>query len=467
MMDLSRRYRALRRAKDPARLDLGGMRSLVLVSVLALTAACDKELILEGERFDPRTPLEASLQVEGQPAPTDSARQSTNESRPIAIPAARANADWTHRGGSNRNLSGNGVLSATPGLIWSANIGAGDSRKFRITATPVVAENRIFAMNATGGVTALGTNGGMLWSAVLKPDGARGDVSGGGLAYGAGRLFATTGYGELIALDPATGTIVWRQKLGAPGSAAPSVDGGTVYAVARNSSALAVDARSGKVQWQLPATPSPSGFLGSAGPAITDTAVLFPFSSGEVVAASKDDGTKVWSSTVAGARLGRGYTSVTDITGDPVVDGRVTYVGNQSGRTAAMDTATGARIWTAPEAAYGPVLPVGGSVFLISDEAKLVRLDAATGAAVWSVEMPYFEATKPSKLKAITAHQGPVLAGGRLVVASGDGVLRLFSPTDGALVGAVPLPGGAASAPILAGGVLYVVSSRGQLNAFR
>ncbi len=34
-------------------------------------------------------------------------------------------------------------------------------------------------------------------------------------------------------------------------------------------------------------------------------------------------------------------------------------------RLRAIDTASGERIWTATEAAYGPVLPVGGSVFLV------------------------------------------------------------------------------------------------------
>jgi len=59
------------------------------------------------------------------------------------------------------------------------------------------------------------------------------------------------------------------------------------------------------------------------------------------------------------------------------------------------------------------------------------------------------------------------LAGGRLIVASGDGAIRMFNPTDGALVGQVALPGGATSAPALAGGMMFVVSGNGQLQAFR
>ena len=97
-----------------------------------------------------------------------------------------------------------------------------------------------------------------------------------------------------------------------------------------------------------------------------------------------------------------------------------------------------------------PPLVFGGSVFVVNDEARLVRLDATTGAVVWAVEMPYWDTDKPRKRKAITAHYGPVLAGGNLVVAGGDGQLRLFDPASGTMTGGVAIPGGAASSPALA-----------------
>lgn len=65
------------------------------------------------------------------------------------------------------------------------------------------------------------------------------------------------------------------------------------------------------------------------------------------------------------------------------------------------------------------------------------------------------------------AHYGPVLAGGRLLVASNDGVIRSFNPVDGTLIGTVDIPGGATTNPVIVGGVMYVVSTKGQLHAFR
>ena len=442
------------------------------VSALALTAllaGCgEKELILQGERFDIRTPLEASLPTEDQPNPTAPEAAPPAQAAPISLPAMTANAEWTHRGGNVRHLSPHGALSAQPTRVWSANVGAGNSRRNRISAAPVVAEGRVYTMDSANTVAATSTAGQALWSVTLASQGGDASVvSRGGRAFGAGRLFVANGLGELLAMDPASGAVIWRQRLGAPVTGAPAVEGGIVYVVSRDGGAWGVDVADGRVKWTLSGTPSRSGMIGSAAPAITDRAVILPFGSGEVVAALRKSGTRVWGQAVAGERRGRGYAGFTDITGDPVVVGSTVYVGTPAGRTAALSASGGERIWTANEGALGPVLVAGGALFLVNDEARLVRLDAATGAVVWSVEMPYFTTQKAKRRKAITAHYGPVMAGGRIVVASGDGLLRLFSPVDGSLVGTADIPGGAASQPALAGGALFVMGGNGQLHAFR
>ena len=67
----------------------------------------------------------------------------------------------------------------------------------------------------------------------------------------------------------------------------------------------------------------------------------------------------------------------------------------------------------------------------------------------------------------VIAHHGPILAGGRLIVTSGDGLIRQFDPVSGAALETEKVPGGATTSPVVAGGVLYVVSKTGKLHAFR
>jgi outer membrane protein assembly factor BamB len=449
----------------------GLTKQVLAVSALALLlAGCEREVILQGERFDVRAPLEASIPTEAQPNPQAAALLPQNASAPIALPGAGANAEWSHRGGSARHMGAHGQLSAAPARVWSAAIGTGNSKRGRVTAAPVVAGGRVFALDARSKLTAFSTGGGLLWAADLKAefDKNASDVSGGGLATSGGQVFATTGLGELVALDAATGAVQWRQRFDAPVIGAPTVEGNTVYAVARDGSAVAVDTANGKIRWTVGGTRAASGMVGTGSPGVGEGLAVFPFAAGEVSAVKTADGAKAWGAAVAGQRLGRAYAAgMGDLTGDPVIAGGVVYVGSAAGRTAAFNAETGQRLWTANEGAMNPPLVVGGSVFVVNDEARLVRLDASTGAVIWAVQMPYYKAEKPKRWKAITAHYGPVLAGGRVTVVSSDGGIRMFNPVDGALVGTGEIPGGAASPAALAGGMLFVVGGNGQIHAFR
>lgn len=445
-----------------------GGKLMVGAGLLALLVGCgQREVILKGERFPVRADLAASIPVEGQPAPTAPA-QAENQSVAISL-GPQSSGDWTHRAGNARHLMPHAALSSTPQLAWTAKIGAGSSRKNRIGAAPVVADGRIFTIDAGVGVTATSTAGATLWSTDLTADFDKGGgQSAGGLATAGSRVFATTGYGELVALDAASGAVLWRQRVDAPISGAPATDGQAVYVSGRDGSAWAVDAADGKVIWQVVGTPGSAAYVGTAAPTVGDRAVIFPSSGGDLMAVLKiGGGTKIWQASLAGKRLGRAYALTPDVTGDAVIAGKTLFAGSGSGRTVAMSASSGERIWSAGEGALGPVAVAGGSIFLVNDEAKLVRLDAATGTPIWSVEMPYYTKDKIKRRKAIYAHYGPVMAGGRIIVVSSDGILRVFDPADGSLAYTAEIPGGAAAQPAVAGGTLYVVGGNGQLHAFR
>lgn len=434
---------------------------LGLATVLALSACAEREVTLIGEREELRSVL--SEQVPG-----DIPEAPVNQEAPIALPAQVSNANWTQGSGTPSTRVAHAALGAAPQLIWQAKIGEGDGRKVFITSDPVVAEGRIFTLDATGHVAATAPSGAALWMTDLVPPQDRvGQASGGGIAYGEGRVFVTTGFGELSALDPETGAVLWQQKLLAPATGAPTVYDGLVYVTSGESQAWALDVETGRVKWQLSATPDVNNFSGAPSPALTDQFALFGFGSGEVQAAFRQGGMSVWSTVITGRRPGFARANVNDITGDPVVVGDTVYTGNQSGRFVALDLASGTRQWTADEGPMGPAWVTGGAVFLVSDRNQLVRLDAETGARVWGVDLPYFQKARPRRQSAVYAHFGPVLAGGRLVVASSDGYLRFFDPVSGALTGTAELPAGAASAPVVAGGVLYVLNKKGQLLAYR
>lgn len=429
-------------------------RALAL-AILFLGACGEKELILPGERFDIRESIE----------PISASAQAT----PIRLSSQVSHNQWTHRAGTASHSIQNSVLSAVPVQIWTATIGKAAGRKHRITADPVSTGGRIFTLDSRATVAATSSAGVRLWSRDLTPPSEdTDDASGGGLAAVGDQVFVTTGFGELVALNATDGAEQWRQELEAAATGAPTVSGGLVYVVTRDARAWAIEADTGRVRWSLTGAPSASGVIGGAGPAVNDRLAVFPFGSAGLVATFPKGGLRVWGGSVSGNRLGRAYANVTDISGDPVIIGDVIYAGNPSGRTVALDAATGERIWTAQEGAISPVWIEGGSLFLVSDQAQLVRLNAKTGERIWDVGLPYIVPKRRKKrLRDIYSHFGPVLAGDRLWVASNDGQLRGFDPVNGSLLATIALPGGAATRPIVVGGVLYVVNQDGQLLAFR
>jgi outer membrane protein assembly factor BamB len=427
--------------------------SASFLALVALSACGEKDIILPGTR----EPIRAEA-------------EQVNRAVPIILSAPQANASWTHRNGDADHNSSQPALGAALTQIFAVDIGEGDSKGARITADPIVANGIVYTLDARSHVTATTTGGAPVWSAdVTPPTDTRSDASGGGLAFGSGRLFVSTGYGTLAALDPATGGVIWVQELDAPGTSAPTVLGDLAYVVSRDSRAWAIDVTNGRIRYQLSGIPSTTSFAGGAGPAVTDDLAVFPFSSGEVMAVFPQGGIQRWSSVISGDRPGQAVGDLSDIGGDPVIDGDRVYVGNFSGVTVALDAASGERIWTAGEGAAGPVWPAGNSVFMVNDLNELVRLDSETGEPIWRVALPDFVKTGSflRKGRTVYAHFGPIMAGNRLVVASSDGQLRSFDPTFGDLVGRVALPGGAASSPAIANGVLYVVNKNGQLLAFR
>ena len=440
------------------------MTRLPLIAALAgltiLPGCIQREEILQGERLDPR----AVLSPDGPAAEGGI----TTANVALSLPPVRGNSDWPQRAGNALHASGNEAIGAGTARVFAVDIGAASDRRHRITADPIVAAGLVFTMDSGATVTATTTGGGRVWSADLRPSGERdASASGGGLAFEGNRVFATTGYGELVALDARTGGVAWRQKVDAPISGAPTVANGTVYVLGRDAGGWAVRANDGKVLWRVFGNDGMAGVMGVSAPAVSGTTVVIPQATGQLMAIDTRTGAQIWNADVAGARVGRSITLFRDMSGDPVIAGNTVYAGTSSGRTAAFDLTTGAMQWSAREGASSPVLAVGNSVFLVNDQAQLIRLDASNGARVWAQKLPYFTDQRVRKQSKVWNHYGPVLAGNKLYIASSDGYLRVFDPSSGALIGTAEIPGGAAAAPAVAGQTLYVVSHDGQLIAFR
>jgi outer membrane protein assembly factor BamB len=427
------------------------------LALVALIAGCSQyEPILTGERLALRAGDEADVAEPGR--------------APIALPGPVANTAWAQSAVSPQTRVVHAALGADLAPLWRVGIGQGDSRRKRIVVDPVMADGRIFAMDADHQISAVSEAGAVLWQAALVPPRDTAEQGqGGGLAVSGDTLFAASGFGTLTAFDAATGTVRWRQDFESTATGAPTVSGGLVYLTVGDRAGVAVEAGNGRLRWQVDGVGDIDNVAGSPAPAVAGDRVVFAYGDGSVETAFRQGGLQLWSAELAGIRVGVARAGIDDITGDPVIVGDTVYAGSHSGRMVALNLFDGDRIWSADEGALGPVWPAGGSLFFVSDRNELIRMRADTGTVIWRSALPGYEPVRnPNRRRdAFFVHHGPVLAGGRLIVAGSDGVLRSFAPEDGALLSEVEIPDGATTRPIVAGGTLYVVTRDGDLVAYR
>lgn len=428
---------------------------MVMAALAVGLAGCsffdEDEVILPGERI----PVRAEA----------ADRQTTATGNVTAISAPRQNADWTQVNGSATHAVGHLAAPASLSVAWRADAGVGGDG---LTATPVVAGGKVFTLDAAAQVSAFSTSGQLSWRMDVTPEGEdSSDGFGGGLAFDSGALYVTTGFGEVLALDPNSGDIRWRQKMSAPIRSAPAAANGLVVAVARDNTALAFQGEDGDIIWRVSGASSTSaGVLGGASPAISPGGVaVLPFASGELIAVRSTTGQRLWTDVISGGRRAFARSVISDISADPVIQGVVVIAGNQSGQLVAIDGRNGRRGWVREFGARNAVWVDETAVYLISDNAELRRIASNDGGSVWTTTLE--EYVDPDDRENAIAYGGPVLAGGRLIVTNSRGAVVSYDPATGAETSSVAVSGVSGLGPVVAGGTVYVMTRDGGIVALR
>ena len=298
---------------------------------------------------------------------------------------------------------------------------------------PVVADGRVFVIRRESpGLRRLYAydleTGHRLWFRTLS----LGDSP--KLAYGAGRLFATTSNCTVVAMDPATGGTLWVAKdfaIEYQCDAPPVVRNGIVFVISGHSKGAltARAAATGAFQWRRRTDTAQHD-----APIVTKDRV---FASGLVdVRAFTHDGTRLWAVECCGFEHGGGTgafhrgllyvrygAGVLDadtgaMVGQLASDEAFAFGGDLAFRVSqgdlqAVDLATGQVVWTysATTAIDIPPLVANGVVYVGTRDGQLAALGTQDGQPVWSTQaLGAFRGTEVS-----SEHMGFAAAEGVLV----------------------------------------------------
>lgn len=449
------------------------LRPIAIIAAVTALSACSTVSRIGG----------ALNPFDGADAPTQTAPQDGRQSilsaeedltpnaefaaRTITVPPAVSVTDWTQPGGTADNSPPQSTGTAILERAWRANLGAGTNNRGQIAAPPVISNGSLYFLDAEHRVHAIDARDGhRLWDERLRPEEGRDrNARGGGVAFGAGRLYVTTGFGFVVALDASNGHEIWRAQANAPFQSAPTFANDRVYAVTNDSELLAIDAATGDVSWTYQAIAEPARILSAPSVGVEGDTVVAPFASGEVVALLAANGRRLWSDSLSRAGRINSLSAINDIAGRPVIDGGAAYAASHSGLLAAIDLRSGQRIWARSFASTQTPWVAGDVLYAVSTDGELAAFDRRTGNIYWVQQLRRFR--NESERKGRVAWVGPIMIGGRLVLANSEGDVVAVSPSNGQTLATAEVDQPVYIPPIAANEQIYIVTDEARLVVLR
>ena len=384
----------------------------------------------------------------------------------VVLPPAQTNTEWAQGGGTAAKSYGHLSLNDNLSQVWTAQV-AGSSDRRRLAAAPVIGEGKMFVADTNGVVHAFDAQtGGKLWSQAAEVGGElRSANFGGGVSYDNGRVFATNGVGEVVALDAGTGSIIWKVKPAGPLRGAPTLAFGSVYVMTQDNQLIALAAADGKLVWNESGSTTQTGLFGVGSPAAGQGTLIAGYASGELVAYRYENGRTLWADALARTSISTEVGALSDIDADPIIDAGRVYALGQGGRMAAYELVTGQRIWELNLAGVSTPAIAGEWIFTLTDDARLLAIARGNGRVRWIADLGQYR--NAEKKKDPIFWTGPVLAGNQLWVANTEGQIWRVSVGEGAASLFQTVKSPISQPPVVANDTLYILDEGGVIHAYR
>lgn len=451
-------------------IDVKRLRIAVLALVLAPLAACSS-IPNPMDLFSGRNPSADTAPTDGRISilSFEQTLQTGTDDvlATVTLPTAYINSVWPQPGGYPTHALQHTQARGNLDVAWRQSIGQGSNNDRRLNSRPVIAEGKLFAGDASGRITALDAESGTeIWSVRLRVANRYDQMSfGSGLAYDSGRIYAHSGYNFFVALDAETGAEIWRTETLVPFHGAPTVVDGRIFVTSDDNELLALDTATGAVLWTYQGIVETARLLTGPSPTVLGDIVVAPFASGEIVALRVQNGNPVWSDSLTRAGGLTAMSEINDVAGSPVIMDGTVYAMSHSGTLVAIELRTGERVWTQPAGGLHTPWVAGDFLYVITNEAELVCLNRNSGVVHWMTQLDLFQ--NPNRRKNRIAWAGPVLAGGRVFLASSRGDAVVVNAYDGEIIRQYGLGAPVFVAPVIANETIYVVTDDARVIALR
>jgi outer membrane protein assembly factor BamB len=388
------------------------------------------------------------------------------------VPEAQEVTDWPTPAGPGTGAPEHVTAAKDFKIDWSRSIGKGSGKGTTLVAQPVSDGTYIYTLDAEARISALAVDTGrQVWSKNMNPNLKRDKVAfGGGLTVNDGKLYVTSGYRFIAALDATDGKVIWQKSVDTPIHTAPSVSDKYVIVTDVDNQIVALDLTTGEQAWTYQALVEPARIMRSTGGTLLNNVYYAPFSSGELIALDANTGTPLWTEVLARSTRTNALSEIRDISGRPIVYKGEIFAASHSGMFAAMNPATGDKKWSIGVDSVNTPWAAGDAIYLTSLQGELMAVNRDTGQLYWIFDLNEAAAKGKKvkkKAKNLPVWTGPVLASGRLIMINSQGDAVAFDPKTGARMSAIKLGKAAYIQPVAVKDRLYILTDDAKLVAIR
>ena len=385
----------------------------------------------------------------------------------IRVPAEVSNNEWLQ---SDINVAHTAVnLKAGTAFQkqWSAPFGRGSSKREFLISKPLVKKGVVYTLDADGVLNAFQLKDGeKIWTLELESSNHRvsaTSLKGSGIAISGDRIYVSTGFGVVAAVDLNKQTKVWEKNLYAPLRIAPVVANGMLYAQSVDNKFFALDIKDGNILWQHDIALESTTLIGGSQAAYDKVSdmVVTGFSNGEIQSFNATLGLPLWSDILVANRRAYSSTFLHTVKAAPVIENGIVYALGNADILVAVDLRTGERIWEKEIGGTETPLLVADTLYVVTGDKQLAAFDKENGNVLWVVKVRADKADEKARIYA------PVMMNGHLIVTMSDGHVLSYDPRSGTLEKTVDLDEDLNSAPIVADEYILFTTMNAKLLAFK
>jgi outer membrane protein assembly factor BamB len=337
--------------------------------------------------------------------------------------------------------------------VWTANVPDKGAKVLRLGLGLATEGNHVYAAGYKGEVVAYDlASGHKVWATKLKKT-----PFSGGPAASADMVVVGTSEGEVIALKPTDGKLLWRVRLNGEILAAPAISDRAVAVRTVDGKLRALSPKDGHELWVQEQQVPRLSLRGTSRPVIAGDLTLCGFDNGKVVAVNMNDGSLQWEATVAPPHGRTELERLVDVDSTPRVSGSDVFIVGFQGRVAMLALDTGQVWWSHDSSSYRGIALDDDALYIANSDGEVVALRRKTGAEIW-------------RQKALL-HRGlsaVALTDNAVVTADYQGNVHWLDKATGGL--AARMPTGkvrVSNPPVVSGNMVIVINDAGHIAAFR